>query len=165
VAAKDGSQETAVNLTGLCLSLLFMPWISEDTFLIWTLFFIFTLLHLFCNYNAVKGVVLESLNRQRTSLLISWWINNHNPTSIKAENIPTPDDINKIEKVLWWDTDPIPIVMGSSLKTILNNEILGKEPTDLVQHWMQSAQQDKFLLFFQRYFISIFHEFDIFNFF
>lgn len=37
--------------------------------IIWTLFFIFTALHLFANYRAVCSVVMETVNKERLHIL------------------------------------------------------------------------------------------------
>ena len=53
VAAKDGSQETLVNLAALVVNLYLLPVVSGDEGLIWTLFVFMTLLHLWANYREI----------------------------------------------------------------------------------------------------------------
>ena len=52
VAAKDGSQETMVNLTALCVNLAFLPWVSDSPAKVWMAFVLLTCLHLYANFKA-----------------------------------------------------------------------------------------------------------------
>ncbi|KAL3113408.1 hypothetical protein niasHT_010748 [Heterodera trifolii] len=65
VAAKDGSQETLVNVLSLLFSLVLLPQVEGRPFTIWALFLLFTAVHLFANYRAVKCIQLETLNPNR----------------------------------------------------------------------------------------------------
>ena len=66
VAAKDGSQETMVNLTALAINLLALPWISAEKSRVWVSFFILTCLHLFANYKARTNYAAIAFNDKRT---------------------------------------------------------------------------------------------------
>lgn len=68
VAAKDGSQETLVNLLALAVNLAILPLLSEDLRTTWILFFALTALHLFANFKAVKSLNFETLNQSRLLL-------------------------------------------------------------------------------------------------
>ncbi|KAJ1126196.1 hypothetical protein NDU88_004604 [Pleurodeles waltl] len=70
VSAKDGSQETLVNLAGLLVSLLLIPLVTDNLFLVYVLFFFFTGLHLYANYRAVRGIVMDTLNQARLTILV-----------------------------------------------------------------------------------------------
>ncbi|KAG1658372.1 RUS1 family protein C16orf58 [Nymphon striatum] len=74
VSAKDGSQETLVNLLALIVSLILMPMISGHQMIIWSLFFFFTSLHIFANYRAVKSVVMQTLNQSRLHFLVNYYL-------------------------------------------------------------------------------------------
>lgn len=65
VAAKDGSQETLVNLSALICSFILVPLVTGNQPMIWTLFFLLTALHLFANFRAVRCLNIDVLNRQR----------------------------------------------------------------------------------------------------
>lgn len=58
VSAKDGSQETAVNLLGLLFSIIFIPYMTRSSFSTWLSFVFLTTFHLVFNYFAVKSVVM-----------------------------------------------------------------------------------------------------------
>ncbi|KAL3120286.1 hypothetical protein niasHT_010065 [Heterodera trifolii] len=47
VAAKDGSQETLVNVLSVLCSLVLLPQVEGRPFIIWALFLLFTAVHLF----------------------------------------------------------------------------------------------------------------------
>uniref|UniRef100_A0A183CRP6 DUF1211 domain-containing protein n=1 Tax=Globodera pallida TaxID=36090 RepID=A0A183CRP6_GLOPA len=71
VAAKDGSQETLVNVLSLLVSLVLLPQVEARPATIWALFTFFTTVHLFANYRAVKCIQLETLNQKRLTLAVS----------------------------------------------------------------------------------------------
>uniref|UniRef100_A0A673XP62 RUS family member 1 n=1 Tax=Salmo trutta TaxID=8032 RepID=A0A673XP62_SALTR len=70
ISAKDGSQETLVNLAGLPL-LHCLHWLT------FVLFFLFTILQLFANYKAVRSVVMETLNEARDGRVLAPLEANH----------------------------------------------------------------------------------------
>lgn len=61
VSAKDGSQETLVNLTALLVSYLIVPVVSGNQTLIWCLFVLLTAVHLFANFKAVRSLQVRLL--------------------------------------------------------------------------------------------------------
>lgn len=89
-------KETLVNLAGLLVSLALIPLVTDNPLwvtpsyvsqalnkvcarylicvlsrrLTFILFFLFTLLHLFANYKAVRSVVMETLNEARLSIVL-----------------------------------------------------------------------------------------------
>ncbi|XP_033026698.1 RUS1 family protein C16orf58 homolog isoform X6 [Lacerta agilis] len=70
VSAKDGSQETLVNLAGLFFSLLLIPLVADNLRLTYSLYGLFTALHLYANYRAVRSVCMETFNRARLRLVL-----------------------------------------------------------------------------------------------
>ncbi|KAL3080185.1 hypothetical protein niasHS_013857 [Heterodera schachtii] len=66
----DGSQETLVNVLSLLCSLVLLPQVEGRPFTIWALFLLFTAVHLFANYRAVKCIQLETLNPNRLTLAV-----------------------------------------------------------------------------------------------
>jgi hypothetical protein len=95
VSAKDGSQETLLNLTGIILSLLVVPLIGDSQVSTWLFFVIFVAAHLAANYLAVKGVHLNRPNRQRLSILLREYS--------KSGKILTPKHVAQRENVLHFD--------------------------------------------------------------
>ncbi|XP_069044392.1 RUS family member 1 [Lepisosteus oculatus] len=90
VSAKDGSQETLVNLAGLLVSFLLIPLVTDSPALSLLLFFFFTCLHLFANYRAVRSVVMETLNEARLSILVHQYLQDRRVLSPKAANQKEP---------------------------------------------------------------------------
>lgn len=69
VAAKDGSQETLVNITALFCNMIILPLVSGKSLLVWLLYFLFTIVHLFANYRAVTALQFRTLNQRLLSLI------------------------------------------------------------------------------------------------
>nr|XP_029492524.1 RUS1 family protein C16orf58 homolog [Oncorhynchus nerka]XP_029492525.1 RUS1 family protein C16orf58 homolog [Oncorhynchus nerka] len=74
ISAKDGSQETLVNLAGLLVSLILIPLVTDNPPLTFVLFFLFTILHLCANYKAVRSVVMETLNEARLAIVLHQYL-------------------------------------------------------------------------------------------
>lgn len=70
VSAKDGSQETLVNLGSLFVSLIVLPLLDDQFLLIWLLYFLCTFVHLLSNYRAVRSLRLDTLNQSRLVICV-----------------------------------------------------------------------------------------------
>uniref|UniRef100_A0A1X7VCD9 Uncharacterized protein n=2 Tax=Amphimedon queenslandica TaxID=400682 RepID=A0A1X7VCD9_AMPQE len=111
VSAKDGSQETLVNLCGLLIGLIITPLIAGQTVFVWSLFFSFTLLHLYSNYKAVSVVSMETLNCNRLHLLMrNLFLNG---------TISEPNIVNREEPLLFRQERFFTVEYGSSLSSVL----------------------------------------------
>ncbi|KHJ95806.1 hypothetical protein OESDEN_04240 [Oesophagostomum dentatum] len=93
VASKDGSQETMVNVTALVVSLIMLPLVSGKHVLIWFLFMVFTTVHLYSNYRAVRSLNMETLNLKRATMIIRSWLS--------SEVIPSVGECNKAEPLFY----------------------------------------------------------------
>uniref|UniRef100_A0A8C5AI20 Zgc:162613 n=1 Tax=Gadus morhua TaxID=8049 RepID=A0A8C5AI20_GADMO len=91
ISAKDGSQETLVNLAGLLISLVLIPLVTDNPALTLSLFFLFTALHLFANYKAVRSVVMETFNEARLSIVLQQYL--------RDGRVLSPADANRQEPV------------------------------------------------------------------
>ncbi|KAK4030186.1 hypothetical protein OUZ56_023163 [Daphnia magna] len=122
VSAKDGSQETLVNLAALITSLWLLPFLDGSTKMTWFSFFLFTLLHVFANLKAVKAVSMETLNRTRYMLILKQFATSKDVPSVKVINRLEPVVIGLIptEK----DFCGYRIELGSSIKAIASNKDL-----------------------------------------
>uniref|UniRef100_A0A8D3D0T3 RUS family member 1 n=1 Tax=Scophthalmus maximus TaxID=52904 RepID=A0A8D3D0T3_SCOMX len=107
ISAKDGSQETLVNLAGLLIMLLYL------TYSIYTLFFLFTILHLFANYKAVRSVVMETFNEARLSIVLQQYL--------RDERILTPLEANQREPVFLEFRKTVPIRLGVRLQEVIQS--------------------------------------------
>jgi len=70
LSAKDGSQETMVNLLALLVNLLLLPRIANYPDLVMPLFSALTVLHIFANYKAVRSLEFDTLNGARLNVVL-----------------------------------------------------------------------------------------------
>lgn len=117
VCAKDGSQETMVNLAALLTSLLLLPLLTSGSTVSWLLFLALTALHVWCNYRAVRSMRLSSLNRPRLTLLLDTFLTACDQAGVSWReqgahvNIPetvehddlTVDAVNRREPLWFYD--------------------------------------------------------------
>jgi len=128
VAAKDGSQETLVNLVALIVNLIILPHVSENLALTWILFLGLTILHLYANFKAVSSLCFETLNKDRLLLAVQSYELN------QAKRVECPKFINQKENVfiglglserdlfqsLGIPETNVHINLGVSLETVMN---------------------------------------------
>ncbi|XP_074641058.1 RUS family member 1-like [Tubulanus polymorphus] len=112
VSAKDGSQETMVNLAALLCSMVLIPLVAQNQSLVWLCYVIFTALHLFANYKAVTVVVMESLNQARLKIIIEHYLTRDSyfaPVRL----------VNYLEPVVWGTRRIFDIQLGVSYRKLL----------------------------------------------
>ncbi|XP_067883343.1 RUS1 family protein C16orf58 homolog isoform X2 [Heterodontus francisci] len=115
VSAKDGSQETLVNLAGLLFSLLLTPLVTDNLLLTYLLYALFTSLHLYANYRAVSSVVMETLNQARFKLMVNDYL--------LTGSVPPPISINPRESLLPAFQRRLSVRLGASLDCILHSSL------------------------------------------
>ncbi|GIY04461.1 RUS family member 1 [Caerostris extrusa] len=116
VSAKDGSQETLVNLIALLFSLLILPVVTKSMMLTWIVYFAMTSLHLTANYFAVKSVVMETFNESRFQIFTSHYLKE----GLKSRNYLTVTDVNQMENLFSVNYfDPVKIKLGASFMDII----------------------------------------------
>ncbi|XP_041813434.1 RUS1 family protein C16orf58 homolog [Chelmon rostratus] len=113
ISAKDGSQETLVNLAGLLVSLVLIPLVTDNPILTLSLFFLFTTLHLFANYKAVRSVVMETFNEARLSIVLQQYL--------KDRQILNPLEANQREPVFLEFRKAVPIKLGVRLQEVVQS--------------------------------------------
>lgn len=91
VSAKDGSQETFVNLCASLVGIIILATFNEGEF-VWQLFTIFTAVHLYANYQAVLSLKMVTLNKARLILLLQ--------TYLGKKMASSPEVINRNEAVI-----------------------------------------------------------------
>ncbi|XP_066995920.2 RUS family member 1 isoform X2 [Anabrus simplex] len=91
VSAKDGSQETCVNLIASMLGLLLLTYVDTSRYLV-PLFLVLTTIHIFANYQAVRSVVMRTVNAARYRELLHTYLN--------MDRVTDPCFINKQEPIL-----------------------------------------------------------------
>lgn len=90
VSAKDGSQETLVNLMALVVNLFLLHTIKRDRLLVWSLYFLLTTLHLYANYRAIRTLQLRTWNWNRFVLLCENFFRSGEIRSIEWINAREP---------------------------------------------------------------------------
>ncbi|KAM4531556.1 RUS family member 1 [Odontesthes bonariensis] len=113
ISAKDGSQETLVNLAGLLVSLILIPLVTDNPVLTLSLFFLFTVLHLFANYKAVRSVVMETFNEARLSIVFQQYL--------RDQRILSPPEANRREPVFLELGKTAPIKLGVRLQDVVQS--------------------------------------------
>ncbi|KZC09706.1 PREDICTED: RUS1 family protein C16orf58 homolog [Dufourea novaeangliae] len=128
VSAKDGSQETCVNLIGSFVGILVLSIFHSGRYIM-ELYLFLVVVHLYANYSAVKALRLNSLNEDRLVLIIKSYITN--------EVIPEPGEVNKNESVLMLSKPTMSlcgfnIKMGISLATLIKKNIISTSDIELL---------------------------------
>lgn len=113
ISAKDGSQETLVNLAGLLVSLILIPLVTDNPVLTLSLFFLFTILHLFANYKAVRSVVMETFNEARLSIVLQQYL--------RDKRILNPLEANQREPVFLEFGKAVPVRLGVRLQEVVQS--------------------------------------------
>uniref|UniRef100_A0A8C6K765 RUS family member 1 n=1 Tax=Nothobranchius furzeri TaxID=105023 RepID=A0A8C6K765_NOTFU len=113
ISAKDGSQETLVNLAGLLVSLILIPLVTDNPGLTLSLFFLFTILHLFSNYKAVRSVVMETFNEARISIVLQQYLTD--------KRILSPLEANRREPVFFQWRKTTSIKLGVRLQDVVQS--------------------------------------------
>jgi len=108
LAAKDGSQETLVNLVALVVNLCLLPYVTDSAWFTSSIFLLLTLLHVYANYRAVSSLLLQTLNIGRLCVVLEAYVKTSKILSIK--------EANQMESVLLWTKQPN-ISLGASLSS------------------------------------------------
>ncbi|VDM96689.1 unnamed protein product [Onchocerca ochengi] len=90
VAAKDGSQETLINVFALLCSLLLLPVVSGNVVSIWLLFCLFTFIHLYGNYRAVKSLQFRTLNQSMLRIIVNNYVETRKTGTVNEVNDEEP---------------------------------------------------------------------------
>ncbi|XP_068606093.1 RUS family member 1 isoform X1 [Brachionichthys hirsutus] len=113
ISAKDGSQETLVNLAALLISLVLIPFVTDNPQFTLSLFFLFTIFHLFANYKAVRSVVMETFSEARLSIVMQQYLTHG--------QILSPREANQREPVFLEFRKAVPIKLGVRLDKVVQS--------------------------------------------
>lgn len=91
VSAKDGSQETCVNLIASLIGIFLLAVFSEGQYE-WYIFSVLTSIHLLANYLAVKSLMFAHLNNSRLAIVLK--------TYLRFDALPNPSKVNEKESVV-----------------------------------------------------------------
>lgn len=121
VTAKDGSQETAVNIAGLLIGAYLLNALAaiedpaKSQAVTWAVFVALTLGHIYSNYRAVRAVVMETLNDQRAAIVAK-------AIAGKAgtpQSVLTPKKVAAEERIVW--SGNTGVVLGATLAEVVDS--------------------------------------------
>lgn len=110
--AKDGSQETLVNLVGMIVGSYLIQLIPLENIAIWIFFVLLGSMHLYFNYLAISSVVLKTINRQRARILLRYFI--------ETGSILCPEQVASRESIFFY-SDKISI--GCSIQGLDRSDL------------------------------------------
>ncbi|KAG1366773.1 protein root UVB sensitive 3 [Cocos nucifera] len=76
ISAKEGSQETMATMTGMALGMLLAHVTRGHPIAVWVSFLSLTMFHMYANYKAVRCLSLNTLNNERSSILLQYFMQN-----------------------------------------------------------------------------------------
>ncbi|CAL9203602.1 protein root UVB sensitive 3-like [Musa acuminata AAA Group] len=76
ISAKEGSQETVATMVGMALGMLLAHITMGNPVAIWLSFLSLTMFHIYANYKAVSCLSLSTLNSERSSILLQYYMQN-----------------------------------------------------------------------------------------
>lgn len=107
VSAKDGSQETCVNLLTSLMGVGLLSYFGDNSAL-WYLFVILTYFHLYCNYKAVKALNFNFFNNERLVIFLKNYF-------LSDIALP-PQEVNERESVLLGAGESDSSICGHKIK-------------------------------------------------
>ncbi|XP_050420463.1 RUS family member 1 [Adelges cooleyi] len=130
VSAKDGSQETCMNLLAFLIGLIMLPIVENRIIVIWTIYFTVTAVHLFSNYKAVKSLNINVFNAARFDLTLKYYLSN----DLQNHDVNKPEFINKREACFLKDErlSSFKIHLGTSVHNLLYANLINM--WDLIDH-------------------------------
>ncbi|KAL6258070.1 hypothetical protein P5V15_009987 [Pogonomyrmex californicus] len=141
VSAKDGSQETCVNLIASFFGIFILSLFHDGQYLL-QLYLFLVAVHLYANYSAVKALCLDTFNEDRLAIIVKNYIT--------TEQIPEPRKVNKEESVLLFK-NPTKNICGFDIK-------IGMSFAKVLRRNVISSTEMEFLLKFfedRKYIITI----------
>lgn len=91
--AKEASQETAVGLVGLIVGTIVVKCVEDGRAVI-GLMLVLVFIHLWMNYLGVRSVCMETLSRQRATILFAHFL--------KSGEILSPSEVASREHIIFW---------------------------------------------------------------
>ncbi|CAA0825543.1 Protein root UVB sensitive 3 [Striga hermonthica] len=92
ISAKEGSQETVATMIGMALGMLLARVTAGHSVAIWFCFLSLTIFHMYANYKAVRSLSLATLNSERSSILLSHYM--------ETGHVLSPKQVSVMEHVL-----------------------------------------------------------------
>ncbi|KAK6133898.1 hypothetical protein DH2020_032359 [Rehmannia glutinosa] len=92
ISAKEGSQETVATMIGMALGMLLARITMGHSMAIWFCFLSLTIFHMYANYMAVRCLSLATLNCERSSILLSHYM--------ETGQVLSPKQVSTMEHIL-----------------------------------------------------------------
>ncbi|KAL4518912.1 hypothetical protein Ndes2437B_g04800 [Nannochloris sp. 'desiccata'] len=92
IAAKEGSQETAVTLLGMILGLGLTRIAANNIAAAWVAFVAMTVLHVYANMRAMRCLCITRLNSERLDIIIKKYR--------ETKKVPTPIEVASLERLM-----------------------------------------------------------------
>ncbi|KYM95259.1 UPF0420 protein C16orf58 [Cyphomyrmex costatus] len=136
VSAKDGSQETCVNLIASFLGIFILSLFHDGQYVL-ELYLFLVAVHLYANYSAVKALCLDTLNEDRLAIIVKNYMMN--------EKIPEPWEVNKEESVFLLQNPTrrihgFDIKIGVSFANILKRKIISLTEMEFLLKFFENKQ-------------------------
>ncbi|XP_012277949.1 RUS1 family protein C16orf58 homolog [Orussus abietinus] len=136
VSAKDGSQETFVNLIASFLGILILSLLHDGRYIM-ELYVLLVAVHLYANYSAVKALRLNSVNEDRLAIIVQEYLT--------EKNIPGPEHVNKRESVFLFQNPSkklcgFTIKMGVSLKSMVQKNAIMLDDLEMITNLFQKRK-------------------------
>ncbi|XP_072996167.1 protein root UVB sensitive 3 [Typha latifolia] len=97
ISAKEGSQETVATMMGMILGMLLTHITRGHPLAVWFSFLSLTIFHMYANYKAVLCLSLTTLNHERSSILLQYFM--------QSGQVLTPEQVSRRESVFpFWAT-------------------------------------------------------------
>ncbi|KAJ3336554.1 hypothetical protein HDU93_002618 [Gonapodya sp. JEL0774] len=119
--AKEGSQETVVGLAGMVAGTFLLTSLPDTFPTTMSLFLLLTSFHLSINYLGVSRVVLATLNRQRSAILVAEWCRAAGGGAGGGDDAPQVlgrTEVAEREGVFWWMGGP-GVSIGCRIRDVL----------------------------------------------
>ncbi|KAL6645149.1 hypothetical protein ACP70R_016757 [Stipagrostis hirtigluma subsp. patula] len=92
ISAKEGSQETLATMLGMGLGMLLAHITRGHALSVWASFLSLTIFHMYANYKAVQSLSLTTLNYERASILLQYFM--------ECGEVLAPQQVSRQEHIL-----------------------------------------------------------------
>ncbi len=127
IAAKEGSQETAVTLIGMVVGLGLTRIAASNAAAAWAAFIALTIVHVYANIRAMRCLCITRLNAERLDIIIKHYR--------ETKTIPTPMEVALLERLLPPFVDRVLCTIVNGVKNMFRVKISK-------QHWDIEVQPD-----------------------
>ncbi|KAL2349161.1 hypothetical protein Fmac_003161 [Flemingia macrophylla] len=133
ISAKEGSQETVATMIGMALGMLVARITIGHPLAIWFSFLSLTMFHMYANYRAVRCLALNSLNPERSSILLQHFM--------ETGQVLSPEQVSSQENVLPLQFIPWSSKNANSLhkKVRLGMRVSSFDNMEIKEHLLSAA--------------------------